>query len=177
MVETEFPQVRIYLKEMEPAEQPEVGTLREIVTTVARYVGGQLMIAGSLTLGYAVSFWLLDVPLWFLVAPLCGLTHLIPSLGVLLGAAIPIFVILIAGTTWTQFAGVAGTLVAANLLETFVLAPLIHGKRLRLHPLVMFVGVIAGSLLFGFLGALFAVPVMAVAAVLWRRFRRAAERA
>jgi len=150
--------------------------VREVVTTVVRYVGGQVTIAFLLSILYAVSFWLLRVPGWLLLAPLCGLFHLVPTLGVILGAAIALLVIWIAGTNWTQFAGVAGVLVAANLLETFVLTPLIQGRQLRLHPLVIFIGVIAGGLFFGFLGALFAVPVLAIGAVLWRQVRGRASR-
>jgi len=148
-----------------------IETVGEVLTTLARYAGGQAMIAVLLSILYFISFWFLKVPDWFLLAPLCGLLHVIPTVGAILGVAIPLLVIVIAGTSWLQVAGVVGVFATANLLELFVLNPLIHGKRFRVHPLVVFLAALAGGLLFGFVGALFAVPALAVAVVLWRRAR------
>ncbi len=145
----------------------------EVVTTLVRYVGGQTLIALLLSFLYGVAFYLLSVPGWFLLAPLCGFFHLIPTLGVILGIAIPLLVVVIAGTSWSQVGGIVGVFITANLLETFVLTPVIHGKRFRLHPLAIFLAVITGGLLFGFLGAFFAVPVLAVLVLLWRHARAA----
>ncbi len=141
----------------------------EVLATVVRYVGGQALIAFLLAIGYAVAFYLLGVPLWFLLAPLCGFFHIIPTIGAILGAVVPLVVVAIAGTSWPQVIGILAVFATANLLETFVLVPLIHGKRLRLHPLAIFLAVLVGGLLFGFLGTLLAVPVLAVAVLLWRR--------
>ena len=48
-------------------------------------------------------------------------------------------------------------------LEGHVLQPLIMGKQVALHPLVIGIGVTAGTVLAGILGAVIAVPLMAVA--------------
>jgi putative permease len=148
-----------------------VEVVAEVLTTLVRYAGGQVVIALLLSVLYLVSFYFLGVPGWFLLAPLCGSLHIVPTVGAILGVAIPLLVIVIAGTSWPQVAGVVGVFATANLLELFVLNPVIHGKRLRLHPAAVFLAALAGGLLFGFLGAFFAVPVLAVAAVLWRRAR------
>jgi predicted PurR-regulated permease PerM len=39
----------------------------------------------------------------------------------------------------------------------------IYGKAIRLHPLVILLGIAAGGALFGFVGTFFAVPFLAVA--------------
>lgn len=145
--------------------------IRDVVSTVVRYIGGQALIALVLAFVYAIAFYFLEIPGWFVLAPLCGFFHLIPTLGVILGVAIPLLVVALTGTSLFQVLGVLGVFGTANLLETFVLTPLIHGKRLRLHPLAVFLVVLVGGLSFGFLGALFAVPVLAVILVLWRHAR------
>jgi predicted PurR-regulated permease PerM len=141
----------------------------EVLVTFVRYVGGQALIAFVLAIGYGAAFYLLDVPLWFLLAPLCGFFHIIPTIGVILGAAVPLLAAAIAGTSWPQVVGILAVFATANLLETFVLIPLIHGKRLHLHPLAIFLAVLVGGSVFGFLGVLLAVPLLAVAVLLWRR--------
>lgn len=148
----------------------------EVVTGAGKvllsYLGGQLLIVLILAGVYAFSFYWFQVPLWFLLAPVCGFLHILPVLGVVLGAAIPLLVAVIAGTNWSQVAGILGAFAAANVLETFVLIPLIHGRRLRLHPLAVLLAVLAGGAIFGFFGALLAVPALAVAVVVWRLVAR-----
>ncbi len=145
-----------------------IDMLGAAAATLLTYLGGQLLIVLILTVVYAVSFYWFRVPLWFLLAPVCGVFHIVPVLGVILGAALPLLVAVIAGTNWTQVAGILGAFAAANVLETFVLIPFIHGKRLRLHPLAVLLVVLAGGLLFGFFGALLAVPLLAVIIAIWR---------
>lgn len=148
-----------------------IRTAGEVLMTLVRYAGGQAIIALLLAAFYAPAFYFLKVPAWYLLAPLCGLFHLVPFIGAALGAAVPLAVLLIAGTSWTQAAAVLGVFVIANLLESFALTPLIHGKRLRLPPAAVFFAALAGGMFFGVFGAVVAVPLLAAAAVIWRRRR------
>jgi predicted PurR-regulated permease PerM len=47
-----------------------------------------------------------------------------------------------------------------------VLTPRIQGQAVRVHPIIILLGVIAGSELHGVRGAIFAVPTLAVMRVL-----------
>ena len=55
---------------------------------------------------------------------------------------------------------VAVVAVAVQQLDNDLLAPVIYGKSLQLHPLVILLGIASGTALFGFVGALLAVPVI-----------------
>ena len=57
---------------------------------------------------------------------------------------------------------VAAVALVVQQLDNELLAPWIYGKSLQLHPLVILLGITAGTALFGFVGALLAVPVLAV---------------
>jgi predicted PurR-regulated permease PerM len=148
-------------------------TVAEVLAMLARYTGGQVIIAVALSVLYFITFYLLSVPGWYVLAPLCGLFHLIPIVGVVLGAAVPLLVLAMSGASWKHIGIVLLVFAFANILETFVFNPLIHGKRLRLHPAAVFFVAIAGGMFFGFFGALFAVPLLAAAAIIWRRHRSA----
>jgi hypothetical protein len=61
---------------------------------------------------------------------------------------------------------VIGLYVLINQVEANFITPRIQGEAVRVHPLIIFVAVIAGSEIAGFLGAVMAVPVLAVCRVL-----------
>jgi hypothetical protein len=56
-------------------------------------------------------------------------------------------------------------------IEGYYLTPRILGGRLSLHPMAVFLGLLIGGKLFGFLGVLLAVPVIAVSQVFFRFLR------
>ena len=146
------------------------GPVREVGATLAAYVWGQLVIAVLLTVVYSVGFYALEVPLWYLLAPVCGFLNLVPHFGPLIALTVGLVVVLIAGFGVLRIAEVVGVYVVAFTLEGYVLTPRILGRRLKLRPMYVFLAVLAGGALFGFPGLILAVPVLAVAAVVYRYF-------
>lgn len=110
----------------------------------------------------AVGLLLLGVPL---VVPLAVLTFLggfLPLVGALLAGVLATAVALAANGPVTA-AAVAILFVAVQNIEGDVLQPLIMGKAIKLHPVVVLVSITAGGVLLGLPGALLAVPVVATA--------------
>ena len=58
-----------------------------------------------------------------------------------------------------------------NVVENFLLVPLLVGHRIGLHPVAVIFAVLAGGHLFGFVGILIALPVTAVVMVLLRHLK------
>jgi predicted PurR-regulated permease PerM len=58
---------------------------------------------------------------------------------------------------------VVAVVVAVNQIEGDVLAPIVLGRSLRLHPLAILLALAAGTILAGIVGAILAVPFAAVA--------------
>jgi predicted PurR-regulated permease PerM len=52
-----------------------------------------------------------------------------------------------------------------QVIESFILTPLLVGERIGLHPVVVIFALLAGGQLFGFAGVLLALPVSAAIAV------------
>jgi predicted PurR-regulated permease PerM len=154
-----------------PDSRSFLSLVKEIGGILTRYVGGQFRICLILSVIYAVGFALLGVPLWPLVALLCGFSHLIPMFG-------PVIAILIAaGLAWIardvyHAMGVMGVFAVAQGIEGFYLTPRILGKRLHLPAIAVFIGLTIASLMFGFIGILITVPLMAIAAAIWRFYAR-----
>jgi hypothetical protein len=121
----------------------------------------------------AIGLSLLGVPYALVLGVWMSVTAVLPYIGAFLGA-IP--AILIALTiSWETAALVAVLYVGINQLEGNLITPRIQGGAIRVHPLLIFVSVIGGSEIAGPLGAILAVPTLAVLRVffefLWDRLQ------
>ena len=92
---------------------------------------------------------------------LAGLTNYIPYLGALAMAAILGLVALLHFETTAQAAMVPLVFLLINFFEGNVITPRLIGQRLALNPVVVFTGVLFWGWIWGVMGALMAVPIMA----------------
>jgi len=127
--------------------------------------GGYLQGAAVLGIVEGIA---IGVTLWLvggaLVVPVMVLTFLlafVPIVGAVVAGIIAVLVALVtAGNVGALI--VAIVVIVVQQLDNDLLAPVIYGKSLRLHPLVILLGITAGGALFGIVGTLLAVPVLAV---------------
>jgi predicted PurR-regulated permease PerM len=147
------------------------GPARESLRVLGVYVRAQVLIAVILTVLYAVAFGLARVPFWPLIAVAGGLTSLIPRFGALVPLALVALANLLGDRNVTHLVIAFAAWVAIQIVEAFVITPRLLSKPLGLRPLPVFLALLAGSFLFGPIGFLLAVPVLAVSAVFWRYFR------
>jgi predicted PurR-regulated permease PerM len=137
-----------------------IDCLRGIDNALGNYVRGQLLvmlIVGILT--YA-GLLVIHMPYAFLLSCIVSITNIIPYLGPLLGAA-PALILAI-----TISPAMALKVLIVNLivqqLEGNVVSPLIVGKTLHIHPLVIMLALLLAGEVAGVMGLVFAVPVVAV---------------
>jgi predicted PurR-regulated permease PerM len=130
-----------------------------------RVLGGYLLggaVQGAIeALMIGAALLVLGVPL---VLPLMLLTFLaafFPLVGAVTAGIIAVLVALVSGG-WVDALLVAAVVVLVQQLESNVLAPLVLGRAVRLHPVVILVVLTVGGVLGGVLGAFVAVPVTAV---------------
>lgn len=92
---------------------------------------------------------------------LAGVTNYIPYMGALAMAAILGLVALVHFETTTQAAMVPIAFLLLNFFEGNIITPRLIGQRLALNPVVVFTGVLFWGWIWGVMGALMAVPIMA----------------
>jgi predicted PurR-regulated permease PerM len=142
-------------------------TARELGAVVWRQLGafarGQTFIAAFDAVATAIALVVIGVPL---VLPLTLLTFLggfIPLVGPVVAAIFAGLVALadggVAPMLWVIAAEIAIQQAEGNLLE-----PLVLGRVLRLHPLVVLLAVVTGGVVGGIAGAFVAAPIAASAA-------------
>jgi len=113
-----------------------------------------------------------------LLGILAGLLESVPGVGPIIAAIPAVVIALFGGSAYLPFSNawsallVAGVYTLIQQVESNYLAPRIIGRRLNLHPLVVFLGVVAGANLAGILGVFLAAPTLATLRVLGRYIYR-----
>lgn len=141
--------------------------------SLSRYLGGLLL---SITIQGGLAFAalsLMGVPYALILCLWMSVTAILPYIGAFLGGIPAVLVALT--ISWQMALATALVYVGINQLEGNLITPRIQGSAVRVHPLMIFFSVIAGSSMFGPMGAVLAVPALAVLRVLaeffWVRLR------
>jgi predicted PurR-regulated permease PerM len=139
--------------------------LGQINFVISSYVRSQLVIAVVMGVLYAIGFAIARVPLAISIGLLSGLLNFVPYLGTLTGLALSLSFVALDGGGWARILGVIAVFIIVQSVEGYYLTPKLLGGSLDLHPMLVLVGLMIGGSLFGILGIILAVPVIAVAKV------------
>ncbi len=130
---------------------------------VGGYLRGQLLITTLLGIFVWAGLSIIGVPLATAIGFLAAVFNVVPYLGPILGVT-PAILLGFTVSPWTAvFAAVV--FLVANQIEAHVLSPLILSRNTNLHPLTVMLAIMAGIGLMGLLGALLAVPIVALVKV------------
>jgi predicted PurR-regulated permease PerM len=120
---------------------------------------GNLAISVICGLVYGVTAVILDVPHPFALAVIAGVLDLIPNIGATIAGVI-IGVVALSVSLEATIAFVI-VIVIYQQLENYVLQPTIIGKATHVAGFAVLASVLAFGALFGFIGAIIAVPIAA----------------
>ena len=132
------------------------------------YVRGQLLFSLIMGASAGVSLWIFGVlgifpdgrTYAFAFGLFFGVMELVPYVGPVIGALPPIIVALVQDPLTAVW--VTLLFLALQQLEGHVVAPNIFGHTLRLNPLLVILALLLGGQMYGFVGALVALPIAAV---------------
>ena len=131
-------------------------------TTLGGYLRGAALLGVVEGIAIGIALTLVGAKLAVPVAMLTFLAAFVPFVGAIVAGAIAVLVAL--GTAGIDAALVV--LVVAVLLQQLdndFLAPVVYGRALNIHPVVVLLAIAAGGALFGLAGSFLAVPFTAVA--------------
>jgi len=158
-----------------PAQQRVIATVWETaVDKTGGYVVSRLLLAGLSSVFIGAFLWLIGVPSWLPLALFTGLvSQFVPTIGTYVAIALPALVALIHQPIDALWVIIFGT--TYQQVENYLFAPKITSKTLAIHPAVAFGAVLAGGALFGPIGALVSIPVVAAAQALAETYGRRFE--
>ena len=132
------------------------------VETLGGYVRGTALIAAVDAVGIGLVLAFAQVPLALPLAVLVFLLAFVPLVGATVAGALATLVALVANGEVVALI-VLGAVILVNQLEGNFLQPVVRGRSLRLHALVVLIALTIGTVLGGIVGAVLSVPIAAVA--------------
>ena len=141
-------------------------TIPEVSDVVIAYVQGQLLtsfLCGAFALVILTIF---HVPAAVPLAFLAAICDVIPILGVIISTLPAVLLAL----TVSPSAAVSVLLLYAvyHVLENYVIVPKVYGRRLSLSTLAVLVAIVVGGSLYGILGAVLVLPLVAAYPIIER---------
>jgi predicted PurR-regulated permease PerM len=148
--------------------------IREFINIVEIRIGGFVRGQGLLSLivgGAAfVAYSLIGLPYALVLGMIAGLMELIPIFGPALGAIPAILVAL--SVEPGKVIWVLGTTALIQLAENILLVPRVMKYSMGVNPILTLLSLITFASVFGFLGALLAIPMAAIIQLIFERVYR-----
>ncbi|MBR1416667.1 MAG: AI-2E family transporter [Bacilli bacterium] len=168
----DFNNINGYLMKFIPSKyQNDTQTLiSDIGQEVRKCVNGTLLVAFMVFVGDSIGFMAVGLKAPILFGLLCGITDLIPYIGPYIGGIAAVIV----GFSQGTFIGIAVTIivVVVQLLENYVLQPVVMSKTMKLHPVTIMLGLLIFGHFFGIVGMVLATPTIALIKVIYRFFAK-----
>jgi predicted PurR-regulated permease PerM/phosphoglycolate phosphatase-like HAD superfamily hydrolase len=150
-----------------PGYTEELSHLREEINHVWKaFFRGQVVLGVVVGMIVWITMMIVGLPNAGLMGLLAGLLEVVPTFGPILATIPALLIAFFQGSTYLPMSSfwfavlVLAIYTVIQQAENAYLVPRIMGRRLLLHPVVIFIGVLAGGLLFGALGVLLAAPLI-----------------
>jgi predicted PurR-regulated permease PerM len=152
------------------------GLIVRMEEAVASYVKGQFLLSLIIGVSVGLGLWILGLVGLFpnggkyaaAFGAWAAVTELIPYIGPWLGAVPPVVYALVQDPLSALW--VALLFLGIQQLEGHIIVPKVMGRTLRLHPLLVIFGLLAGGEIYGFAGILVALPLLAAGRAAWEFF-------
>ena len=143
------------------AEEPTYQAFRRGAKTLSSYVQSLIVVAAFDSVFIGLGAFFLGLPLVLPIMILVFIGAFIPILGATLTGMIAVLIALaVKGVTGALI--MVAVVLATQQLEGNILQPLLLGNAVSIHPLAVLLSITFATAQFGIVGALFAVPVIAV---------------
>ena len=132
-------------------------------STLVQYMRTIVVVAAVDAIFIGLGLYLLKVPLWLPLTTLIFLGAFIPIIGATISGIVAVVVALVGAPNGLVTALIVlGIVLAVQQLESNLLQPFLMSRAVKLHPLAIVLAVTAGGFVWGIIGALVAVPLLAI---------------
>lgn len=145
-----------------------VAFMKEVDEIFSKYIIGKMI--DSLIIGIIcfIGLWFLKAPYALLMAIIVGVTNMIPYFGPFIGAVPAVIITLFTSPITALW--VTLFIIVLQQLDGYIIGPFILGDSVGLSPFWIILAILIGGGLFGILGMLICVPVMAVIRNMFSRY-------
>ncbi|MFD1736688.1 AI-2E family transporter [Bacillus salitolerans] len=140
--------------------KPGVRFLRDIDQSLGNYIRGQLLVCLVIGVLASVGLWMIGMKYPLLLGTIIGITNIIPYFGPIFGA-VPALLISVT-ISGKMVIWVTVLIFSLQFIEGNLLSPIIVGKSLHMHPVIIMFALLVGGELGGIIGLIVAVPLLAI---------------
>ncbi len=150
--------------------------LLKVRKMLGRYFFGLFIEVSSMMVLLSTGGLIIGLENAILIGFIGGLLNVIPYIGPLIGASIGAILVLITNIglgvniALLMSGQILIVFAVANMIDNFILQPLIYSNSVEMHPLAIFIFIYAGGMLGGPLGMILAVPVITVLRIIVGEF-------
>ena len=155
-----FDFLMMYVSESE-ADSAE-DTLNKISKVAFHYLWGRVQVMTLLGIMFFITFLLFGLPYALLFTLFGAVITVIPYFGPFLSGLLPILFSFVYFDSLQKILIFSAVIIVIQLIESYVLEPLILGKEVKLNPLVVVVAIIVGGKVWGVAGMILFVPIFAM---------------
>lgn len=142
--------------------------IQKIAIELRKYVNGTLFVAMLILIVCSISFAIVGLKAPLLFGVFCGITDLIPYIGPYIGGTAAAVV----GFSQSSLVGFSTMVIifVVQAIESMVIQPLIMGKTMKLHPVMIILGLLVFGHFFGIIGMVLATPALALIKTIYQFF-------
>ena len=135
----------------------------DIDNVMSIYFRKQFLIVVILFVLFSIGFFIIQIPIWFILALLVAVLNFIPYMQILAIIPVSISIFVLSYDTgigfWVYFLQVILVFAIIQFIQDGLLVPKIMGKVSGLHPSILLLSISVFGFLFGLLGLIIAIPV------------------
>ncbi|HAW59885.1 MAG TPA: hypothetical protein DCW86_00235 [Actinobacteria bacterium] len=142
--------------------------LRKSHVIVGGFLRGRLLVALCVGILAIIALTILGVDFAIVLGIIVGILNVIPYFGPIVGGLLAALVAFIKSPILAFWVIVA--MVIVQSIDAMILSPSIISQQVNLHPVMVVFALLVGAALFGFMGLLLAIPLLAVGKALVYHF-------
>lgn len=176
-----WPRIKKYILEVLPPDpfKPEVMNLYLKIQNIwMAYLRGQILLMAIVAIVFTIAWFIIGIPGALALGLVAGFLTLIPDVGPFIAAVLAIGVALLEGSSWIPLNNLWIGLITLGVylvlinIKNFFVRPIVMGKSVNMNEGLVFVAIITATILWGILGALLVVPVLASLVIIAEYLRR-----
>jgi len=140
-----------------------ISVIEEINILVGKYLRGLAIDCFVIGVLASVGLWLSGINYPITLGILSGVANVIPYFGPLIGCTVSSLVALMQYHSFDPIWHVLVLYIVIKFIDDLVIQPLLIGKGVHLHPMLLVITLIMGERLFGVIGMILGVPVVTAA--------------
>lgn len=142
-------------------ERPVLTIFNRFKVKIRRWFAAQLGLSLVVGIVMTVGLWLLGVRYAIVLGFIAAILELVPVIGPVIAGAAAVLVAV--SQSFSLGLYVLGFSFLVQQLENHVLIPVLMGKTMKVHPVIVIISLLAGAQAAGFVGVILAVPVAVMA--------------